>query len=174
MSVDVVPLRRGHVTGFRETLDAVARERRYLAFTSAPPLARVRRFLLGNLGHGAPMFVAVDAGRVVGWCDVTPKTHEGLQHSGVLGMGLLAPHRGQGLGSRLLAATLEGAAARGLTRVELAVLADNTAAIALYDRFGFAVEGVCRGYLRLDGVTRDALLMARVADAVGAPLVSHR
>ena len=52
MSIDIVPMQRGHIAGFRAVLDAVARERRYLAFTAAPPAARVRRFVLKNLEKG--------------------------------------------------------------------------------------------------------------------------
>ena len=163
MGVEIVPMSRRHVAGFREVLDAVARERRYLAFLEAPPLARVRRFVLGNLKSGAAQFVAVDDGRVVGWCDVTPKTHETLRHSGVLGMGVAASHRGCGIGAALLRATLDQATARGLTRVELVVRVDNRAAITLYERFGFEVEGRLRNYLVVDGVSCDALQMVKTS-----------
>lgn len=163
MGVEIVQMSRRHVAGFREVLDAVARERRYLAFLEAPPLARVRRFVLGNLKSGAPQFVAVDDGRVVGWCDVTPKTHETLSHSGVLGMGVAASHRGRGIGSALLRTTLDAALARGLTRIELVVRVDNQRAIGLYRRNGFEIEGTLRHYLVVDGAEYDALQMARLA-----------
>jgi ribosomal protein S18 acetylase RimI-like enzyme len=162
MGVEIVPMQRRHVAGFREVLDAVARERRYLAFLEAPPLARVRRFVLGNLKSGAPQFVAVDDGRVIGWCDVTPKTHETLRHSGVLGMGVAASHRGRGVGTALLRAAVEAAAAGGLARIELVVRADNTAAITLYRHHGFEIEGCLRQYLMVDGAAYDALQMARL------------
>jgi ribosomal protein S18 acetylase RimI-like enzyme len=162
MSIDIVPMERGHIAGFREVLDGVARERRYLAFLEAPPLARVRRFVLGNLGSCAPQFVAVDDGRVVGWCDVTPKTHETLRHSGVLGMGVAAAHRRRGVGTALLRATIDTAAACSLTRIELVVRADNCPAIALYERHGFVTEGRLRRYLVVDGTAHDALLMSRI------------
>jgi putative acetyltransferase len=42
------------------------------------------------------------------------------------------------------------------------VRADNEPAIALYHRFGFVTEGICRQYLSLDGKDVDALLMARL------------
>jgi len=162
MCVEIVPMQRRHVAGFREVLDAVARERRWIAMLEAPSLARVRRFVLGNLKSGAPQFVAVDDGRVVGWCDVTPKTHETLRHSGVLGMGVAASHRGRGVGSALLRATVEAAEASGLARIELVVRSDNLPAIALYRRHGFAVEGCLRRYLVVDGAAYDALQMARL------------
>ena len=160
MAVEIVPIERRHIAGFRELLDGVARERRWLAFLEAPPLPRIRSFVLNGLRNGMAQFVAVDDGRVLGWCDVNPKTHESLRHSGVLGMGVAASHRGQGLGSALLRATLEAASARGITRIELVVRADNAAAIALYERHGFELEGRLRDYMIVDGVAHDALAMA--------------
>lgn len=162
MPIEIVPIQRRHIAGFREVLDGVARERRYLAFLEAPPPDRVRRFVLGNLKNGTAQFVALDGERVVGWCDVTPKAHESLRHSGALGMGVAATHRGRGIGARLMTATLDAASANGLSRVELIVRTDNAAAIALYRRFGFETEGTCRRYLRVDGAWFDALLMARL------------
>jgi RimJ/RimL family protein N-acetyltransferase len=161
VSVEIVPLERRHIAGFREVLDGVARERRYLAFLEAPSLSRVRSFVLQNLRSGTAQFVAVDGSRVVGWCDITPRTHETLRHGGVLGMGVAASHRGRGVGAALLRATLDAALARGLTRIELTVRADNHPAIALYQRHGFELEGRMRRYMIVDGVACDALLMAR-------------
>jgi ribosomal protein S18 acetylase RimI-like enzyme len=163
MAVEIVPIQRRHIAGLREVLDGVARERRWLAFLEAPPPDRVRSFVLNGLRNGMAQFVAVDDGRVVGWCDVNPKTHETLRHSGVLGMGVAASHRGQGVGSALLCKTLEAAAAGGIKRVELVVRADNAAAIRLYTAFGFEFEGRLRDYLVVDGRAYDALQMARLA-----------
>lgn len=163
MPIEIVPIQRRHVPGFRAVLDAVARERRYLAFLEAPPLDRVRRFVLGNLRSGTAQFVALDGDAVVGWCDVTPKLHETLRHSGTLGMGVAPTHRGRGIGARLIATTLDAAAANGLSRIELMVRTDNAPAIALYRRSGFELEGTCRRYLKVDGAWHDAYLMARVS-----------
>ena len=163
MTVEIVPIGRRHIAGFREVLDEVARERRWLAFLEGPPLDRVRRFVLGHLRAGAAQFVAVDGDRVVGWCDVTPKSHEALRHSGTLGMGLAIAYRGIGIGSALLATTLDSAFERGLTRIELVVRTDNDAAIALYRRHRFELEGRLRRYLVVDGQAYDALQMARLA-----------
>jgi ribosomal protein S18 acetylase RimI-like enzyme len=161
MTVEIVPIERRHIAGFREVVDGVARERRWLHFFEAPPLPRVRSVVQYRLRNGMTQFVAVDDGRVVGWCDVNPKTHVTQSHSGVLGMGVAASHRGRGVGSALLRATLDAATAQGIRRVELVVRADNTAAIALYERHGFELEGRLREYLIVDGTAYDALQMAR-------------
>jgi RimJ/RimL family protein N-acetyltransferase len=163
MAWQVVPLEAHHIAGFHDVLDGVARERRWLAFLEAPPPARMRRFVLDNLRLGAVHYVALEDGQVIGWCDVTPKAHAALRHSGTLGMGIAATHRGRGIGTALLGATTAGAFARGLERIELIVRADNVAAIALYRRAGFVQEGLLRRYLIVDGVACDALQMARLA-----------
>jgi GNAT superfamily N-acetyltransferase len=99
--IDIVPISAGHIDSFHQTLDVVARERRYLAFFEAPPLETTRAFVLDMIGHGYPQFVAVtENGDVVGWCDVTPKSRPIYAHAGVLGMGLLPQFRHQGLGTR--------------------------------------------------------------------------
>ena len=161
--VRIVPIARHHLAGFHTVLDHVARERRYLAMLEAPSFVRTRRFVLDSLKAGAIHLVAV-AGydEVVGWCDLRPRSAPTLRHGAVLGMGIIAPYRGLGLGTRMLAATLERAQQAGLTRAELIVRADNAAAIALYRRFGFAEEGTLRNYMLVDGVACDALQMARL------------
>ena len=162
MNWQVVPTERRHIAGFRDVLDSVARERRFLAFLEAPSAAQMRRFVLNNLRNGCPQFVAVEDDRVLGWCDIVPKRHVTLRHVGALGMGIAAPHRSRGIGKVLLQSTIDAATARGISRIELLVRADNEHAIALYRRFGFETEGTCRRYLRVDGAWFDALLMARL------------
>jgi ribosomal protein S18 acetylase RimI-like enzyme len=120
----------------------------------------VRDVVARSAGGAAVQYFAVEHDRVVGWCDVFPKRHEGFRHSGGLGMGLLAPWRRRGLGAALLETTLATCRARGITRVELEVYASNAAARRLYESHGFVVEGVKRGARLLDGVEDDLVLMA--------------
>ena len=162
-NIEIVPIGRAHLAGFHAVVDSVAKERRYLAMLEAPSFARTRRLVLDSLKAGAVHVVAVANGEVLGWCDLRPKAAPTLRHSAVLGMGVVAAYRGQGIGSRMLAPTLELAWARGIRRAELNVRSDNPAAIALYRRFGFVEEGACRNYVCIDGVDYDALLMARLA-----------
>ena len=167
--IRIVSIARHHLAGFHTALDSVAREGRHLAMLEAPSFVRTRRFVLDSLKDGAVHVVAV-AGydEVIGWCDLRPKATATLRHSAVLGMGLLAPYRGMGLGTRLLGTTLQRAHAAGLQRAELIVRADNAPAIALYRRFGFELEGTLRDYMRVGGESCDALMMARLAPLHGS------
>jgi putative acetyltransferase len=71
--------------------------------------------------------------------------------------------QGRGVGTALMGAALELADGwLGLTRVELVVYADNAAGVALYEKFGFEVEGTHRRYALRDGGYVDAYAMARL------------
>jgi RimJ/RimL family protein N-acetyltransferase len=158
--VEIVPIAEAHIESFHRTLDVVAKERRYLAFLEAPPLEATRAFILDLIRHGYPQFIALSGGEVVGWCDVTGKPRPIHAHVGVLGMGLLPPYRGQGIGTRLIARTLTAARGFGWSRVELTVREDNVNAIALYRKFGFVTEGLQRYAVKVDGAYANLMLMA--------------
>ncbi|WP_369208436.1 ribosomal protein S18-alanine N-acetyltransferase [Streptomyces sp. PU-14G] len=76
-------------------------------------------------------------------------------------IGILAAHRGTGLGSRLLRALLRAATDFECAEVLLEVRVDNAPAQRLYERFGFVPLGIRRGYYQPANV--DALVM-RLAD----------
>lgn len=160
MILEIRPITPDDIEGFHHAVDTVARERKYLAFLEAPPLASTVEFVLENIGKGNPQFVAIADGGVAGWCDIVRQTRAIHAHAGVLGMGLLPPFRGQGHGRRLIEATLQAAQSAGFSRVELTVHADNTRAIALYERIGFLREGIKRRATCIDGRFGDTIMMA--------------
>jgi putative acetyltransferase len=164
MAIDIVPIALEHAAGFHACLDAVAREKRYLAQVQAPSIERVEGFVRESVSGDAVQFVALDGQRVVGWADIFPAWAEAVKHCGTLGMGVHAGHRGRGLGERLLRACLAKAPSKGITRVTLEARADNQAAIRLYERLGFAHEARKRHALRFDGVYYDAVQMSLLLD----------
>jgi RimJ/RimL family protein N-acetyltransferase len=75
---------------------------------------------------------------------------------------VLAEASGKGVGTRLLEEARRWAAARGLHRIELNVMARNHKAIALYERAGFIREGRRVDCLLIDGKFLDELYMAMI------------
>ncbi len=164
MTVAIAPIALEHAAGFHACLDSVAREKRYLAQTQALPLERIEGFVRDSVDSDAVQFVALDGDRVVGWADIFPAWADAVKHCGTLGMGVHADWRAQGIGERLLRACLDKAPRKGITRVMLEVRADNSRAIRLYERVGFAREALVRHAMRFDGVYYDAVQMSLLTE----------
>jgi RimJ/RimL family protein N-acetyltransferase len=160
--VTIAPMAPAHVEGFRRAVDVVARERKYLTFLEAPPLEESREFVLELIARGDPQFVAFHGEEVIGWCDIVRHRHAIHKHRGTLGMGILPGYRGQGVGLRLIQATLAQADRAGFVRVELSVHANNPRAISLYEKVGFAREGIQRDAICIDGEYCDSINMALI------------
>jgi ribosomal protein S18 acetylase RimI-like enzyme len=100
--------------------------------------------------------VAVADTAIVGMLDVV----ESRFGYGRIGMAVARDWRGRGVGSALLAGGIEWARDRGLHKLVLDVFPHNTAAIALYRKFGFVEEGRrVKQYRRASGELWDALDM---------------
>lgn len=160
MSVTIVSPAECYFEGMRRVLDIVAREKKYLAFLQAPPVDETYAFYRNILAKDLCQVIAVQDGEVVGWCDVLPTHGEARTHVGTLGIAVLPPHRHRGIGGMLIAAAIAEAWQKGLRRIELTVRSDNTDARRLYEKFGFAVEGINRRAFLVDGEFFDTYSMA--------------
>lgn len=160
--IRIVPAALEYVDSFRECLDSVARERRWLMTLQAHPPAESREFWKKIIAENAPAFFALSGQQVVGWIDIKPHPEEGVRHRGTLGMGIQHDFRGRGIGARLMEAALAKAKKRGLIRVELTVYASNPVAYALYRKFGFVEEGRMAKGRYLDGRFDDVIHMGLI------------
>ena len=167
-SVRIEPIAATHIDSFHRALDTVAREKKYLSMLEATPLPQTRDFVMGMIAKGNPQFVAVIGDEVIGWCDIDRHFFPSRAHRGRLGMGILPDYRGKGLGRQLIETTLKAAKEAGFARIELDVYEDNARAIALYEKLGFAREGVIRRAARIDGRFINAIGMALLFDEDGS------
>ena len=89
------------------------------------------------------------------------------RHVATFGMGVSAEYQGHGVGSKLLGAAVDLCDNwLGVKRMELTVYTDNHAALALYRKFGFEVEGTSPQFAMRDGVLVDAHHMGRLKQKV--------
>ncbi len=163
-NIKIVPVAEEYIEGVRDTLDVVARERKYLSFLVAPSLESSREFIGNIIKNDCAQFVALSGDKVIGWCDVLPEEKEITKHVGVMGVGVLPEFRGKGIGRRLIETTLDKAKSQGITRIELWVFEDNKKAFELYKRMGFEVEGLKRNAIKIDGVYKNEHIMAMLIE----------
>lgn len=108
---------------------------------------------------------AADAGtfEVVGHLGLNTMPQQRRSHVAALGIGIRDDWQGRGIGSAMMTAAIDRADNwMNILRIELIVFTANEAAIALYRRHGFVVEGTHRAHALRNGVYADALTMARL------------
>ncbi len=117
---------------------------------------------LSNLPDDVYCLVAEEDGKVVGQLGFETNRRARRRHVGEFGMAVHDDHVGKGVGRKLIATMLDIADNwLNLRRIELNVYCDNEAAIALYHKFGFEVEGRLVEYAFRNGQYVDAFQMAR-------------
>lgn len=111
----------------------------------------------------AIMLIAQAEGQLVGELSLKAiSSRRAVSHVATLGMSVKQAWRRKGVGRELLTAALEWAPTAGIKRIELYVYARNTAAIRLYEQFGFEHEGRRRAFIREGDTYLDDLIMARL------------
>lgn len=151
-------IRQATLEDLDETFDVfatVAAERVYIG--TEPPIDRAERLARWRERFDQPhhvTFVAVAEERIVGSASIT------WAGASEIGMAILSEWRGRGIGSALLGALIAWAEADGSHKMELYVWPHNTAAIALYEKFGFEREGYLKKhYRRANGELWDCIIM---------------
>ena len=139
---------------------------RAVAGTTQMPLpsAELWRKRLSEPPEGLFSLVACVEGEVVGSLNLeNSPTRWRMRHVGSIGMAVRDDWQCKGVGTALMEAALDLADNwLNLTRVELRVYVDNAAGVALYEKFGFEVEGTHRHLAFRDGEYVDGYSMARL------------
>ncbi len=99
-------------------------------------------------------FVASNAGEVVGYAVATTTGRDGH----IVSVAVDPDHRRQGIGTRLLSATIRRLIEDGVGQIHLEVRKSNGTAIAFYERMGFRIRSEIKRYYS-DG--EDAWVLVR-------------
>lgn len=119
---------------------------------------------LGEPPAGMHNLLATVDGEIVGQLGLHtfPNAYR-RRHVGEMGMAVRDDWHGKGVGTALVTAAVELADRwLNLSRLELTVYVDNKAAIHLYTKFGFHIEGTATRYAFRDGAYVDVHFMARL------------
>lgn len=97
------------------------------------------RLLLASPSTAAVLVARTASGQVIGMvtAQLVISTAEGAPSVWVEDLVVAQPHRGHGLGRRLLEAVLQWAQTHGATRAQLLADIDNDAALGFYERLGW-------------------------------------
>ena len=99
-------------------------------------------FLDALTGENAIFLVAEAEGRIAGYCGMYCAAEEGE----ITNVAVEAAYRRSGIGTKLMESLLTEAKDAGIKTVILEVRSSNGDAIRLYEKFGFELQGVRKGF----------------------------
>lgn len=107
------------------------------------------------------ILLAEDGDQLVGYLLVDGGRMRRIKHVGYIVTGILSAYQGQGLGTRLFQALEKWRENTEIKRLELTVIAHNQAAVSLYQKMGFEIEGTKKKSLSTEGKYVDEFYMGR-------------
>ena len=127
------------------------------------PSGAVWESRVSNIPDNVYSFVAEIDGKVVGNLGFEINKNPRRRHCGSFGMGVHDNYLEQGVGSSLLSALIDLTDNwLNIKRIEITVYIDNKAAIALYEKFGFTIEGESPDFAFRNGEFVSVYHMARI------------
>jgi len=165
MSLEGLKIRRAEADDSSEICEMFKSPKVYSSTFQVPYPSRDywRRRLTENTESVFTLVGVIDE-RLLGMVTVvTYPNRPRRKHVGTIAICVHGDWQGKGVGTALMRAILDLADNwLNLTRLELEVYADNKAAIHLYERFGFEVEGTLRRHAFRDGEYVDSKVMGRL------------
>ncbi|MBC3869671.1 GNAT family N-acetyltransferase [Undibacterium oligocarboniphilum] len=160
----MIHIRRAEVSDAAQIQRVYASSGTYGGTLQVPhPSVEMWQERLKNLDAKDIMLVALCDGVIVGNAVLHLEQKQRRAHAATLGMGVADAFAGRGVGSALLQELIQLADLwLNILRIELIVFCDNAAAIHLYQKFGFQIEGTHRAHALRHGVFADTYSMARL------------
>jgi RimJ/RimL family protein N-acetyltransferase len=147
-------------------LNQLDRETPYLGFMPGertPQTWRVQREIIEDRSSsGGAIFLAYRDTEAVGFLEAKICPLQRLRHLLTIEIGIRERFTGHGIGRRLFETVEHWARIRQIHRLELTVAIQNERALALYRKCGFAIEGIRRHAMLINGRYVDDYLMAKL------------
>lgn len=123
---------------------------------------RHREFVHSQITYeDSTIFVAEHDNQLVGHLIVNGGKVKRIKHVGYIVVGILKDYTGQGIGTELFNALENWRTESGIKRLELSVMVHNEAAVSLYKKMGFEIEGIKKKSLNIDGRYIDEYYMGK-------------
>ena len=108
------------------------------------------------------IFVASENNQLIGFLGGTGGCANRERHSIKIAMGVLTSYWRKGVGTQLLQEFFKWADEHNFHRIELNVMENNIAAIALYSKIGFEIEGLKRDSMKVNENYINEFLMSKL------------
>ncbi len=116
------------------------------------------------------IFVAESDGSLVGYLAALGGRDARNRHEAHVVVGILESFTGKGIGTAFFEKLEAWAAEHHIHRLELTVMVHNVRGVGLYRKMGFAIEGIKKDSLLVDGDYVDEYYMGKILPSISRPL----
>ncbi|KEZ50657.1 GNAT family N-acetyltransferase [Metabacillus indicus] len=154
------PVREEDAADIIESVQSIIDSGTYIQKESPRSLQEEKAFIK-ELKEKDNFYLGVEMqGKVVGIARVLRGELLMKRHTGLFRTWLTDSAQGLGIGKEVMSATLDWCRKNNLHKLCLTVFASNEVAVKLYEKYGFAIEGVQREQAILNGKYDDEIHMA--------------
>ena len=130
----------------------------------APVEAVKRRILASHESDNSVILIAVADGKIIARAELAGYPAAKLHHNATFSISVRKDYWNMKIGTRLMTEIIECAKKMNLRNIDLEVVVDNKAAIALYHKMGFTDIGVYKNYWYANNTYSDAIVMQKCLD----------
>ena len=130
----------------------------------APVEAVKRRIQAAHDADNSVILIALAGEKIIARAELDGYPGARLHHNARFSISVRKDYWNMKIGTTLMTKIIERAREMKLRNIELEVVADNKAAIALYHKMGFSDVGVYKNYWFANNVYRDAIVMQKCLD----------
>ena len=125
-------------------------------------LSRLQENVNSAVDENNLFFAAVDGSEIIGYISAQMGNVKREQHSAYIVVGIREKYRNQGIGTEFFKKLHEWALEKRIVRLGLTVICTNEAALNLYKKSGFEIEGTKRKSMYIDGEYVDEYYMSKI------------
>ena len=160
------PGEAGDSCGILDTIRSNALERSYILMDHYGKKIESEKQYISGLDRGKNLLIVAVAGDNVVGCLAALQADAGqwasTAHILHVGLHLRESHRGMGIGSEMLAYAETWALERGFKKLEASIFTGNKRSIRLFNRAGFAEEGIRKIRVRVENKYLDEVLVGKI------------
>ncbi len=130
----------------------------------APVEAVKRRIQASHESDNSVILIAVADGKIIARAELAGYPAAKLHHNATFSISVRKDYWNMKIGTKLMTEIIECAKKMNLRNIDLEVVVDNKAAIALYHKMGFTDIGVYKNYWYANNTYSDAIVMQKCLD----------
>lgn len=121
-----------------------------------------RRLAMYSASDNSVILIALDGEDIIARAELEGYQNPRMHHKAKLSISVKKEYWNQGLGTAMMEKIIERGKNMNIKSIELEVIDDKLAGIALYHKMGFEDIGIYKKFWHVNGIYKDAIIMQKI------------